>query len=203
MTIKVSMAAAVAGGETLSDAVDLDVAAYTSMSGTVVDKGGLLFSLQPDAGEKVRLLFLTAEKYGDLTYSIQSANTNPTAALGLELNEPQLLIGDTVKAVEPSPHYLAFWNAGDESINVKVMVGRDAIAFSTPPPTPVPVGPMPTSRRPTSAPRTDIAALERDLEKAKKDLADAEKAKVGKGKLLQLNQDVEAIQIELEKARTV
>lgn len=202
MTIKVSMAAAVAGGETLSDAFSLDVA-HTSLSGTIAGGGHLVISLQPDSGDRVKLLFITADKYENLTYQIQDNDTSPAAALGLKLTEAQLLIGDIVNAVQPTPSHLAFWNAGSENIKVNIMVGRDAIVSATPlPSSPAAGGPSSASRRSTSASgRADTSALEKKLEKVRNELADAQKAKASKKKLLELNQDIEGLQKELAKAR--
>ncbi len=203
MTIKVSMTAAVVGGETLSDAFSLDVA-HTSLSETIAGGGHLVFSLQPDSGDRVKLLFLTADNYENLTYQIQASGTAPTAPLGLNLTEPHLLIGDTVNAVESTPSHLAFWNAGNENIKVNIMVGRNAIASQLPlPSSSVAGGPSSTSRRSTSVSgSTDISALEKRLEEAKTKLADAQKAKADEKKLLEINQDIEAIQKELAKARS-
>jgi hypothetical protein len=202
MTIKVSMAAAVAGGETLSDAFSLDVA-HTSLSETIAGGGHLVFSLQPVSGDRVKLLFLTADKYENLTYQIQTDGTAPTDPLGLNLTEPQLLIGDTVNAVQPTPSHLAFWNAGPENIKVNIMVGIDAVVSATPlPPPPVSGGPSSSSRRSASVSgRSGESALEKSLEEAKTKLAGAQKAKAAKKKPLELNQDIEAIQKVLAKAR--
>lgn len=204
MTIKVSMAASVAGGETLSDAFSLDVS-HASHSGTVAGNDHLVISLQPDTGEKVRLLFITADNYVNLSYKIQANTTPPEATMTdlLNLTEPHLFIGDTVKQIQAEPKYLAFLNADSDDIKVNIMVGRDAVVSPVlPPPSPFMGDPSTISRKsPSASGLADAQALEKKLEVAKNKLAEAQKAKANDKKLLKLNQDIEGIQEELKKAR--
>jgi hypothetical protein len=204
MTINVSISATVVDGEKMSATAKLDVA-HSSLKGAVTGGGHLVFSLQPDSGEKVRMLFITAENYENLSYQIQSDATAPSAALRLKLTEPHLFVGDTVNAINAAPTHLAFWNEDSDqssSIKVSVLVGRNAIVSqSAPLPAPVSGGPSSGPRKPTARSDKDIKELEKELEVTSKNLADAQKAKASEAKLYKLTREFEEAQKKLVQAR--
>jgi hypothetical protein len=82
-------------------------------------------ALQPSAAERVRLLIITSDRYGDdLTFKVSdgAGETDP-----ITLDEPQVFAGGAIALFELDPNRVIFTNAsGDEPANVDVYAYREA-----------------------------------------------------------------------------
>jgi len=81
--------------------------------------------VQPAGTGDVRVLLITADHYGDLTYAPKD-NTG-TGANDIVLDAPQLLVGGALGLLEKVPQILVFINMSTtQDAAVRIIVGRSA-----------------------------------------------------------------------------
>lgn len=123
-TISYSFSIQVAGGPKVAGADQIEVQAYDMLEVEIPDSGtsGGVATVNVQPGDTgVKFLQVTAENYGDLTYTVDGGAQQT-------LDAPLLLIGaGAVALLGATQKQFEFTNAGTAAVTVNILVGRDAV----------------------------------------------------------------------------
>lgn len=123
-TIKVRMTITVDGGPQVAASRVLEVDAYDTLDVVIPNDGNAhSVEVQPDDGDQLRLVLLSASSYDPLvTWEADGSGTTHA------LDEPLLLAGESVAGLLRTPdNEIAFTNGGGDEVRLQILVGRDAV----------------------------------------------------------------------------
>jgi hypothetical protein len=132
-TVTLSVSIQASGGPQISASRPIAVEAYDKIE-IKLDPGGNAASevsvqLQPSAADKVSILALSSSLYGkEITYKISDGATD---SVEVELDQPQLLTGGSVKFLGTAPKIIKFKNKfpqadATKKAQIEIFVGRQA-----------------------------------------------------------------------------
>jgi hypothetical protein len=123
-SINVRLAVTVDRGPRVTATRTVELDAYDTVDVPIpADGNPHVVEVQPDDGEQVRLLVLTASSYDPpLTWDADEAGTER------QLDQPLVLAGQALTSLVGGPaNSIAFTNPGDADQTVQILVGRQAV----------------------------------------------------------------------------
>lgn len=122
-TVTVSVDVQVQSGPKVSYSLVEQVDAY-GLTEVVIPKNTTSKEIPiiPAAPGDIRLLLITADVYGTISYVPKDGTA--AGAKVIALNAPQLLIGGSIGMLEKVPHVLVFTTTPAQDVKVQILVGR-------------------------------------------------------------------------------